>query len=219
MCSHCLFSSRLKVPECFVECHHGRDGDQRQRAEGTTEWPTESRGDSGRGPSCLRWTRCHRENCHQVCCCQLVPPMTPHTHALTHTKTATACYLLIIMKMIWVWMQGEGDSRVQLIIPQWSHLHFAETFSNITHKPVFIIGIILYLLLCIFFIIEWSWVWGLLPNPCFVANVLSLIFSHLIQSHTQMQLLCISADLQERGRDSFHLDKSAKNINLTQNPK
>lgn len=66
----CLpFSRRLKVPECFVECHHRRDGDQRKRAEGPHEWPTNSRRDSGWRISCSRRTRCHRENCHQVWCC------------------------------------------------------------------------------------------------------------------------------------------------------
>lgn len=83
---------RLKVPECFVECHHCRDGDQRQRAEAPPEWPTESWRDSGRWSSSSRWTRCHRENCHQVCCCQKYPS--------NDARTSNAHYMLIIMKCI-----------------------------------------------------------------------------------------------------------------------
>lgn len=62
--------ARLKVPERFVECHHSGDGDQRQRAQASAEWPTESRRDSGRRSTSRRWTRCNGENGHQVCLCQ-----------------------------------------------------------------------------------------------------------------------------------------------------
>lgn len=31
------FPLRIEVPECFVECHHRRDGDQRQRAKAPAE--------------------------------------------------------------------------------------------------------------------------------------------------------------------------------------